>query len=96
MVESVVTNVEQRVDRVLEWVAFMTNHTPLDVANLVKHDGSYTNGLKNGSKNGSNNGSKNGSKNGHAVIVQRQALVEVVIEALYHYEADRTMLKQGK
>ena len=84
MVESVVTNVEQRIDRVLEWVAFMTNRTPLEVANLVNHNGSRT------------NGSKHGSENGHAAVVQRQALLEVVIEALYHFEADRTMLKQGK
>ena len=35
MVESVVRNCEQRVDRVLEWVAYQTGTTPLEVARLV-------------------------------------------------------------
>ena len=74
------TNVEQRVDRVLEWVAYQTKRTPAQVSSMVEHDVP----------------SKAGSKTKRTAILKRQALVDVVIEALYHFEADRAMLKQGK
>lgn len=79
MVESVVRNVLQRTDRVLEWVAAQTASTPDEV---VAATGVGVEATPDDEAWEPSN------------VLKRQALVDVVIDALYRFEVDRTTVRQ--